>query len=462
MRHILRAGMETRKEESTFKPLEISLEEADVMADEARQCDEESSEELVSAERLLEVSDGLEDMAIIADQIETATPVESALMATAGQMAVAGTDVEPEEIVPAMESARTGMESAASMRQKAADILKGILAMLQKIWAGIDSFFYNMVGEVPRARKALADLKAKLKEGVASEGEFEVKTGAKLFVVDDKPIKDGAGLQDALKDLSEVVRWTMENRPRELKAMSGDICTALRGLDKMGEAKSVGDLMDFQDAFLDEVLKAVKLQQNLPNGKAVKDPRWPNFTVQRGAPLIGNVTLFARSIERTGEGDKDLGLQLIERARNSEITLDATSADGTAPTSVSFRRFDAKQIGNIVAHLEDILDAIEGFSRGEGPKIIKAAREDIEVNSKKAAEAWDKIRAEGIEGSDTGNAIIKNALSLNLSFAKWSKEPISSVQKHAMVVVRGVMAVIAQSMKAEAASAEDKKEEAAA
>ena len=85
--------------------IESAMEEAEVMEEEARELAAEITADNAEAERAADLSDSLEDLAVVASSIDEATPAETQLIQLAGDMATAGDEeVTSEDIVPATES----------------------------------------------------------------------------------------------------------------------------------------------------------------------------------------------------------------------------------------------------------------------------------------------------------------------------------------------------------------------
>ena len=178
MRRHVNLSLESARFDST--PV-LSLEEEQIMMSDAADLASEIGQELNECDRIIEVSDALEDLAVIADEIEQASPVEIALIEKAGDMAVAGTDIEAEEVVPSLESFRGKRIATEGLRDTAALIWKNIQEFLKAVWEKIEKFFYNIIGTIPTIRRRLEALAKKIEatESKSPRGTvFEVNTTA--------------------------------------------------------------------------------------------------------------------------------------------------------------------------------------------------------------------------------------------------------------------------------------------
>jgi hypothetical protein len=101
---------------------------------------------LREAERAIQTSDALDDLAHVAKSIETATPAQAALIETVGDMAVAGTDVEPDAIVPSLEQyvGRSVALEAEGIKDRAKKIWEAIVAFVARIWERIRAFWRGL------------------------------------------------------------------------------------------------------------------------------------------------------------------------------------------------------------------------------------------------------------------------------------------------------------------------------
>jgi hypothetical protein len=83
-------------------------------------------------ERQLEIHNALEDLAEIASTIDTPTPREVALFQTAANMAVAGTDNEATDILPAMEAFKP--LALEGFTDKIKESIKKIIQYFKDMW----------------------------------------------------------------------------------------------------------------------------------------------------------------------------------------------------------------------------------------------------------------------------------------------------------------------------------------
>ena len=161
-------------------PLEDSEEEiAAILA--VEELSEEIANDQADVERSIEVADGLEDVATIAENIDQPSPTDIALIQTAANMAVAGTDGDATELVPAAESITSGKALAADLRERIGyahegimDAFKGIGEKLATLGERIGEKLRSFKVRVANVRKAL---------NASEKTKFTVKIGKNDFKV---------------------------------------------------------------------------------------------------------------------------------------------------------------------------------------------------------------------------------------------------------------------------------------
>lgn len=167
-------------------PLEESEKEiAEILA--VEELSEEIAGDQAEVERSIEVAEGLEDVASIAENIEQPSPTDIALIQTAANMAVAGTDGDASELVPAAESITSGAALAADLRERISyanegimDAFKGIGEKLETLAERIGEKLHSFIGRVMVLRETLkASDKTKFTIKI-KEGDFSVAKGVKI------------------------------------------------------------------------------------------------------------------------------------------------------------------------------------------------------------------------------------------------------------------------------------------
>jgi hypothetical protein len=444
----------------------LSLEEEAVIIDEANVASVEVADELTEAERIVEVSDALEDLAVIADGIEEATPAEIALIENAGNMAVAGTDVAPEEVVPALTPEPTPVlnddgsakldeagvavvatesyvgkkiaaESIQGIRDTAKKIWQNIQAFLVKIWDKIQMFFTKIFDTIPRLKKTLTDLKASVKEteGKKAGEKVSINTGVAALSINYKPAKTEAELSAGVKYLDEIAGFAFGAYVDSVVHRGDLIAKAIEGFDATKSSESVAALRD--------ALKGAGAR-TIPKKTGSEKNRFNGFSTSYSAPMLGNVSLADKEYV---DSAADTALGALDRYRNSAIELIPTSQSTTA----SGAAFDMAPLsaGGMTKLLDEalgLLSTVEGYKTGPKSKAIVDAKKKIETASSKAEKDIGKLKG------DEGNAAVvtdyRALLNFNVAFARWGHTPIIPVLKHSLSEVRAIAYVVQKSISA--------------
>lgn len=412
----------------------ISMEEEQVMLDEAAQDASGAATDLSEAERIIEVSDALEDLAVIADGIEEATPAEVALIENAGDMAVAGTDVDPEEVVPAMESYRGRRISTEGIRETAQTIWRSIQDFLKNIWKKIEGFFYKIFGTIPALRKRIKELQKRVeaKSGVSIEDKkVTLNSGLTALSIDYKVVKTGAELKSGLTSLEKATAFAFGEAQTKLAKLGDSIADAISDFDP-----------DNADASAQKVIKAVKENNagTAPGSSKVSGARWAGFEAHQGSPLFGNVSLVSKHYkDSTDQGT----LGALDRLRRGGISLEPTNEKSKeAPNSSDFNTMSISEMEESLKICEKILDHLEDFHRGKKSTDVKSAKTKVENASKKATSAVEK--AANDEDAKHCVPYYRAVLNFNASYARWAQSPAMSLSQNAMTTIRGVMNVVSK------------------
>lgn len=413
----------------SYRGLGIGMEEAEAeaMVAEAEIEGAEITEDLAAANRAVEVSDGLEDIAAIAEQTigdNDATESEAALINAAANMAVAGTDDNAEELVPAVESRqRVGVES---IRQRAADIWRSIVEYIKKIWAKMESWIYKLFGNAPKLRRRVESLR-KRAEGASTltnkEKTMTVSSGLRALTLGGKVIKSGSELAKGLDHAETVSKQVLVDLQGHVKTFGDNLASAYEGFD-----------VDKSGEFVDRMLTATSMKTMAGWGKD-DAKRWDvnEFETLRSPELLGNRCVLIR-VPNDKEAGKFLSvLGALDSLRRTSYTMGSyTNKDVTLPSEASMAPLSLGEIEAVCKSVSAFANRIEEYSRGKIFKDLKSVKDKIEKSAGKVASEWDR-KVNELDGdgkkviSDENSAIMKSALSLNLTFLNLVKEPGASM-----------------------------------
>lgn len=423
----------------------VSLEEEQIMLTDAAELASDINQELNEANRIVELSDALEDLAVIADQIEAASPTEIALMETAGDMAVAGTDIESEEVIPSLESFRGKKIAAESFRQTAGQIWKNIQDFLKKIWDKIYQFFSNIYGVVPSARRRLDKLKDKLEkiQSLSPRGttfEINTKTGGlgsivtRLSVDGKLPRNDNEFISE-LKKIHEFTKFVYGANIINRNALGVSISEAIERFNPDID-------LDSQAQLIVAACDKYNSTQTYPGQKGAIT-RSGSFELSRSVSLMGGGSLvhklFAQADSRSTLGN-------MERLRQSGIFFESSMERNNAYRDKTILpTLTQTSLLSMITELEQILDLIEEYKRGAGSKAVEATRKRLESASKKAASKnTENISA---SGNTAQSAYLKAMLNFNIAFNRWVSDPAVPFARYVMSEVNAVIAYIGMCIK---------------
>lgn len=388
---------------------QVSVEDAQVMEDEAIEQGQELVGEVAEANRMLDVADSLEDMAVVTEPIVEATPAEAHLVQIAGDMAVAGSDdVTAEDVVPATESSIGRRIAHESFTAKAKEIWERIKQWLKDVWKKVEKFFYNIFGTIPRARKTLEGLEKRL-EKVEDDGlqpskdgkNLEISSGIQGMMVSQKPVKSGSELKAALGVTKKAVEYCFN------KKTFTDISTALEeGFDNF-------DLSDEASAKSSLVAISKKVINNLGSSglSSISGHRWEDEKVFGIQGVLGGRDLvkhYPNTID-----NKSGVLAGAEKLRRARVEFTTFSKKVKVPDEVKFATLSTGEIRDIIDACYELLNVMEKFHRGSDRKDILKGKDDLIKASERFAKNWEKEVDDDEDGAKArtirpyANAMIK-------------------------------------------------------
>jgi hypothetical protein len=413
----------------------LSLEEESLILDQANRDQQACTSGLQEVNRQLEISDALEDLAVVASRIREASPTELQLIATAGQAGVAGTDNEPELMLPAMEGFQEGKSIAfESMAEKAKMLWKNILEFIARMWEKFMAFF--------RIHVVVAELKRKLaqmKQDLAQNQKYSMRrteTGradsisqlVHWFSFEGAPLKTSEDTIRALTATAKVAGFIYDTYANEIEAVG----TRVEGI-----------LSNFKPDSADETLhNLVRQLGNLNFGglpSAVQEGNDNGFDVATCQSFLGNGMLVAKTFKANPNMPAS---QALEGIRNSGISLEKGDAEGAVVSGGQIHNaaFFIPEKELAVAALqgaETLLGVIENFHKNHAPK-LKVVSERLKVASNKAVEAFaGSVVGEGAADAERE---LKAALNLNAMFARWAQNPTLPFYSYIVSACRFVLA----------------------
>ena len=357
--------------------MEISQEEAEVMETEAKTLETEMSNDVQDAERALDTADSMEDLAIIADSVDEATPTETALMQVAGDMAVAGTDVDSEDVVPATECFKGRRVAAEGFRETARNIWAAIKKFVKDIWAKLEKWFYNIFGAIPLLRKSIEKTRKRMEEtlndGKSIQGDgkkFELTNGLDSLRVGQDVKTKATDINKGAEAFKTVIEGLLDGG---LVAKYGekvaDAIEEYEGDTKTTAETSANKVFDVVDANKPTfAFTAIK-----PNHEFGSE-----YTVMASDGVLGGREFVYRFKKAKISNNNITKLDKLNAARSTRFSFQQLSTKVKTKDSIQFETMKTSEIEESMDIAESILDTLENFHRRKGKKDLEKARDRIE------------------------------------------------------------------------------------
>lgn len=408
----------------------ISLEEETLLISEASEAAASTAKDLAESNRILDVSDALEDLAVVAGKIKEATPSELSLIENASQMAVAGTDVEPEELVPALEAFEGKVINVENLKKTAKQIWERIMAFIKKIWEKIVDFFDKTFSLVPVMQKRLRELKSAV-DGIEgkklSSDKLTLSLGAASLAVDGKVVGNAQELSDAYTRLTDSVDWAYNQYVDSAVARGQVVVKHISELTFENATEKAQDLAkDLGKVLLSEVARA---------GSASK-ARFPGFVSKAGPELLGNIQLVSKYFEG---GDKEGVFDALDRQRKSAVVTQ--SFEGEMSRTYEFATPTPDGVRQVIEQAEKLLGVLDDYRRSAKRAALLKTKKDLERASNKASSAIK------FDNDPTARfQAYRDILEFNHAFAGWARDPAVTLMTSSLSTVRATIALMGKVM----------------
>lgn len=420
-----------------------AMEEAVNELGEAGETSAEIGQDLDESERNIQIADSLSDVAFVADKIEKATPAEAALMETAGDLAVAGTDVEPEQVVPSMESYIGTTIATEGIKETVTKILQGIMQFIERVWEKIRAY-WRVHGSLPMWRKRIESLRKRVQ--AASDEVIRQDVTAPLslagLVVDEQVGSEASvGMIDTnISRMVKTVHGVFSNYANGVVERGHDIVKALTEFDPNQPEKAVNDLKN---------KLAGMHAEGMENGKSLTLP--------------GNFKLTLDVYKAHPDEDAEAAL---ERLRNSGVKLvkgQIHPVHHMAKVQIRLNRMSAEEFKRLAISMlgngDELLKSLEYFY--EKPyQQMEALSKQIKGASAQATNAIGKAGETAMaEGKTVG--YYRSLLNFNKAFAQWTYQPFVPLYSYSLRTLRGMLELVEAYLKPLGVKAEEPKPQAA-
>lgn len=421
-------------------PNQISAEEADVMNQEAIELADEIQAENAEVDRMVDVSDSLEDMAVVADQIVEPTEGEVAMAQIAGDMATAGDDeLTGDDVVEvAAESGGVRRIAAESLREKASQVWEQIKKWLKEVWKKVEQFFYKIFGNIPSLRKEVEAMR-KRADQVDEDGKIQKSENAKMELTN--------GLDSLKVGQAVTTKWseTLAGFEKSLTAaktfakaneLAGFGKTLAEAIDKFEADKGAGT--DGKGAPIEGVVDAIYKQ----NSKELKVHVLGNDGKDIDGLLGGRklVEKFTLTASTPSNAEK------LAAFRGFKVRFETDGDKGVKKDSVNYTALTTTEVLAACDKADEMLDLLEEFHRGKAKKDMSKYASEIEKACTKVSKAADSISNDDAATKATLVADAKAVYRLSTTYAQVCSTVTTQLYAHSLANVRTLLMLCAKSL----------------
>lgn len=404
---------------------------------------------ILNATRTMEVVEALEELAVVADNISNATQAEASLIEIGGNIAVAGTELDPSQVIPSLESYIGGKISLEDFdfKGKLQKIWETIKKVWATIWQKIEEFFKNssvLVGvSVNRIRKlelAVKDNAGKVAR--AERMELDVNKFKQILNDGEKVITDSTKIISLLDDTINLYSYFFESYVKRLERLGNSLADKIKSINKQNLEASANDITVLLKTEVPALFNTVKssLLMNASNKPS-------NITGQSNTENALDVKQFHSNI--LGSPIFTLTLpdnsllsdakDYIDRSRVSKIRIESVPTDDIKNARDLDIPYSQKDMETIVGKTFDLLKEVKYFKdRGLETK-VKETRKKVEQATKNLIDQVDNLTAEDTQ-------LINSIMSLNIAFVNWTRYPLIDLVSYSLKIERTISWLIRENL----------------
>jgi len=319
----------------------------------------EINEAIVDNDRVIEVTDNLEDIAAQVEAKPEGESVDIAMLQTAANMAVAGTDADAQAIIPSLESFKDKQLAVEAIGEKIKNALTAVFDSVKVIGDKLVTVVKNIFKTIGYLEKQLAE-KEQAIQAITETVEFTV-TGSDYTLVNGKHVTDA---KEYLTQYSKAVdfykKWTASVIP-SVTAFTGYFIKWYTKLFAGNEARMAAfkPLYDsYVKAFADSIIGLPGVEKYDENSEAVfyKTPQ-----------LLGNVVIDVSKARHIPEMDADAGNSELRSAIiNTKVQfLDKSKLINTGGKTTIEMSMTPSQLKSLIAAQKTLLDEIKKYLNSE-------------------------------------------------------------------------------------------------
>jgi hypothetical protein len=390
------------------------------------------AEDVADADRCIEVTQVLGEVVdAVSGRVGEATPAEARLVELVGDMAVAGTDANPEDVVPSMEAYGDGETT-----------MKKVKENIARMWAWLKQLIANIIEKIKlffkaafQSSVALDQRLKKLKEEAGKADAAKFKGGKlKISAREATAVAMGKSVPGDLEKLRASLGALIGYRQyffKEYHAYLTNRLTSLReAIDKFDVAHPDTTLMLLADR-----LKGVKL------------PTVPGMSNKSEVELMGQYRIVAENADDQARKQQAASVSAghyLEISRKTVIEIHRNK-DHTAVEAAEITVSNLTDLKTLIETTSQLVNGIEVFCQ-HPLKEIDAHQADLtkalETLSKKLQQQADKDH--GIKAAEHAFSLISNHVA---SATTWIDQPLRAFTAYAMREAAAVEAIAAKAFK---------------
>lgn len=416
----------------------ISLEEEVLLIDENARDEAQIQTDLADVNRGLDTADALEDLAVVAGNIEDASEQETQLIDTCAQMATAGTDIQPEEFMQPAERAEDGTVATEGFMETAKGIIETILKYVAKIWESFTGWLKRTFTLIGSTRARLESLRKYLAS--LEKAKSPLKEGATVSVFDEaghQPVKDGRAYVQLNRDWSRMMEWVFGDYARYALTMGGKAVKGIEAFDAQHPEESASKLR--------HDLAGVKLA-SMPGPRRAK--RVGNLDVEISDDLPHNKVLMVSDLQNESDATT---LSVLEKLRTHQVQLaDARAGEvhSRSENAAQCRPLTFDEMDALVDAFDAQLRAVEKFTGSNREGELQRTRKSLASASQKAQASLGKVdQSENPAHGKVVETYFRAVLAFNAAFCNWINQPLLTVSSLALTNVRSGLVRIQESLR---------------
>jgi lambda repressor-like predicted transcriptional regulator len=419
----------------------LSVEEEVMALQEADALQTQVNQDVAETTRVEDVTDVMLNVADTVSEVKELTPEQAMLIDTASEMAVAGSDGNPDDVIPSAEPLLVGtpeekqlaLESfVENIRQHAQEVWNNIRQFCLNIWGTITEFFKRIFMVAPRllhrikVLKELVGTKKKAGGDKPKLGQITVNVGTNAISYPDYVIKDAKELGKGMGELSTLATYAFGPYLKDCKSMGDQVASELKKYDPHKAAEAIKTI-------------AVGLQKN-------------NFTNLPSNPPTGYLGCFNVVAHRLDKNKtKDLSdAQIVAALRNSGVKIEARQGRAALISSTNaFVTMSYQEMDATLNAAEALIKKVVAHEGSADSKAIEKTRADLLEGGGTAAAAVGKLAGNDEAGrAERAYAVdaMKAMANFNTSLTRWVSDLTMPVSKKVYQTVRVSLVLVEKSL----------------